>query len=77
MDLTWKGRLVGGGVGYKESYAVMDMSRHMGGHSWLPMWLVRSVGVVLFTRVALPPLWVAGQVRNDGGGAGSRVGYVV
>ena len=24
------------------------------------------VGVVLFTRVTLPPLWIADQVRNDG-----------
>ena len=26
------------------------------------------VGIVLFTRVALPPLWIADQVRNDGVG---------
>ena len=64
MDLTWKGRLVWGGVGYKESYAVMDMSCHMGGHGWLPMRMV--VVVVLFTRVTLPPLWIADQARNDG-----------
>ena len=25
-----------------------------------------SVGVVLFTRAILPPLWIADQVRNDG-----------
>ena len=24
------------------------------------------VGIVLFTRVTLPPLWIADQVRNDG-----------
>ena len=24
------------------------------------------VGVVLFTRATLPPLWIADQVRNDG-----------
>ena len=26
------------------------------------------VGIVLFTRVTLPPLWIADQVRNDGHG---------
>ena len=25
-----------------------------------------DVGVVLFTLVTLPPLWIADQVRNDG-----------
>ena len=29
-----------GGVGCRDSRDVMDMSRHMGGHSRLPMWLV-------------------------------------
>ena len=29
---------------------MMDMSRHMGGHGWLPMWLVvLVVGVGLFS----------------------------
>ena len=54
---------------------VVGTVSHMGGHSWLPMWQV--VDVVLFTRVTLPPLWIADQVRNDGGGAGSRVGCYV
>ena len=29
-----------------------------------------EVGVVLFTRASLPPLWIADQVRNDGQGVG-------
>ena len=29
---------------------------------------ILSVGVVLFTRVTLLPLWIADQVRNDGDG---------
>ena len=35
---------------------------------------ILSVGVVLFTRVALP-LWIADQVRNDGFGRTPPCGY--